>query len=51
MNSVESLSGDVDLMSVRSKGRINRSFDVITEMFQPMVNKLIEKRYEFKLPK
>lgn len=29
LNSVESLSGDVDLMSVRSKGRINRSFDVI----------------------
>ena len=29
LNSVEALSGDMDLMSVRSKGRINRSFDVI----------------------
>jgi ABC-2 type transport system permease protein len=29
LNSVEALSGNVELMSVRSKGRINRSFDVI----------------------
>lgn len=32
LNSVEALTGDVDLMSVRSKGRINRSFDVINEI-------------------
>ncbi|MCY4523794.1 MAG: GldG family protein [Halobacteriovoraceae bacterium] len=32
INAVESLSGDVDLMSVRSKSRINRSFDVIDEI-------------------
>ena len=32
LNSVEALSGDVDLMSVRSKGRINRSFDVINQI-------------------
>ncbi len=29
LNAVEALSGDVNLMSVRSKGAINRSFDVI----------------------
>lgn len=29
LNAVESLSGDANLMSVRSKGRINRSFDVV----------------------
>ena len=29
LNSVEALVGDVDLMSVRSKGRTNRAFDVI----------------------
>lgn len=32
LNSVEALTGDVDLMSVRSKGRVNRSFDVINEI-------------------
>ena len=32
LNSVEALTGDIDLMSVRSKGRINRSFDVINEI-------------------
>lgn len=32
LNSVEALTGDVDLMSVRSKGRINRSFDVINQI-------------------
>lgn len=32
LNSVEALTGDVDLMSVRSKGRIDRSFDVITQI-------------------
>ena len=32
LNAVEVLSGDVDLMSVRSKGRINRSFDVIEKI-------------------
>ena len=32
LNGVESLAGDVDLMSIRSKGRINRSFDVINEI-------------------
>lgn len=32
LNSVEALTGDVDLMSVRSKGRIDRSFDVINEI-------------------
>ena len=32
LNSVEALTGDVDLMSVRSKGRINRSFDVINKI-------------------
>lgn len=29
LNSVEAVSGDTDLMSIRSKGSINRSFDVI----------------------
>lgn len=29
LNTLENLSGSVDLMSVRSKGRFNRSFDVI----------------------
>ncbi len=32
LNSIEALTGDVDLMSVRSKGRINRSFDVIDQI-------------------
>ena len=32
INSVEALTGDVDLMSVRSKGKIDRSFDVINEI-------------------
>ncbi|MCB9095559.1 MAG: Gldg family protein [Halobacteriovoraceae bacterium] len=32
LNSVEALSGDTDLLSVRSKGRINRSFDVINQI-------------------
>lgn len=32
LNSVEGLIGDVDLMNVRSKGRINRSFDVINQI-------------------
>lgn len=32
LNSVEALTGDVDLMSVRSKGRVNRSFDVINQI-------------------
>jgi hypothetical protein len=32
LNSVETLSGNIDLMSVRSKGRVNRSFDVINEI-------------------
>ena len=32
LNSVEVLMGDVDLMSVRSKGRVNRSFDVINRI-------------------
>ena len=32
LNSVEALTGDVDLLSVRSKGRVDRSFDVITEI-------------------
>ena len=32
LNAVEALSGDVDLMSVRSKGRISRSFDVIEDI-------------------
>lgn len=32
LNSVEALAGDVDLMSVRSKGKINRSFDVINQI-------------------
>lgn len=32
LNSVEALSGNADLMSVRSKGKINRSFDVINEI-------------------
>ncbi len=32
LNGVEALTGDVDLMSVRSKGRINRSFDVINDI-------------------
>ena len=29
LNSLEALSGDVDMMSVRAKGGLNRSFDVI----------------------
>ena len=32
LNSVEALSGDKELMSVRSKGRVNRSFDVIEDI-------------------
>ena len=32
LNSVETLSGDKDLMSVRSKGRIDRSFDTIRQI-------------------
>ena len=32
INSVEALTGDIDLMRVRSKGRINRSFDVINDI-------------------
>ncbi|MCY4643799.1 MAG: GldG family protein [Bacteriovoracales bacterium] len=32
LNGVEALTGDVDLMSVRSKGKINRSFDVINRI-------------------
>ena len=32
LNGVEALTGDVALMSVRSKGRINRSFDVINQI-------------------
>ncbi|MCB0422650.1 MAG: GldG family protein [Bdellovibrionales bacterium] len=32
LNSVEALSGDVDLLSVRAKGRVNRSFDVIDQI-------------------
>lgn len=32
LNSVEALTGDVDLMSVRSKGSVNRSFDVINQI-------------------
>ncbi len=32
LNSVEAITGDVDLMSVRSKGKNNRSFDVIEEI-------------------
>ena len=32
VNAVEALAGDVNLMSVRSKSRINRSFDVIDEI-------------------
>ena len=32
INSVESLAGNVNLMSVRSKSRINRSFDVVDEI-------------------
>ena len=32
LNSVEALSGDADLMSIRSKGSINRSFDVIEQI-------------------
>lgn len=32
LNTVDALSGDIDLMSVRSKARINRSFDVVDEI-------------------
>ncbi len=32
LNSVEALTGDMDLMSVRAKGRVNRSFDVINQI-------------------
>jgi|GEM_PF-344702 len=32
LNTLESLSGDADLMSIRSKGSINRSFDVIEKI-------------------
>ena len=32
LNGVEALTGDVDLMSVRSKGRVNRTFDVLNEI-------------------
>jgi ABC-type uncharacterized transport system involved in gliding motility auxiliary subunit len=32
LNSIEALTGDLDLMSVRSKGRINRSFDVVNQI-------------------
>ena len=32
LNSVEALAGDIDLLSVRSKRRMNRSFDVINSI-------------------
>ena len=32
LNAVEALSGNVDLISVRSKGKVNRSFDVINQI-------------------
>ena len=32
LNGVESLAGDADLMGIRSKGKISRSFDVINEI-------------------
>lgn len=32
LNSIEALVGNIDLMSVRSKGRIDRTFDVINEI-------------------
>ena len=32
LNGIEALMGDIDLMSVRSKARINRSFDVIEQI-------------------
>ena len=32
LNGVEALIGDIDLMSVRSKEKINRSFDVINKI-------------------
>ena len=43
LNSVEALSGDVDLMSVRSKGQINRSFDVIREIEMEAEKKTADK--------
>lgn len=32
LNSIESLAGDIDLISVRSKGKINRPFELINEI-------------------
>ncbi len=32
LNAIEALSGDIDLLSVRSKGRIKRTFDVIEQI-------------------
>ena len=32
LNSVEALMGDVDMMSIRSKGKMDRSFDVINKI-------------------
>lgn len=32
LNSVEALTGNVELMSVRSKGRVDRSFDVVNKI-------------------
>ena len=32
LNSVEAMAGDISLLSVRSKGQINRKFDVINEI-------------------
>ena len=32
LNAIESLSGNVALMNIRSKGRVNRSFDVVNQI-------------------
>jgi len=32
LNTLESLSGDIDLMSIRSKGSVNRAFDVVDQI-------------------
>lgn len=43
LNAIEALSGDVDLMSVRSKNRVNRSFDVIEEIEFEAEKKTVDK--------
>ncbi len=49
LNSVEALAGDADLMGVRSKGRVNRSFDVINQIEFEAEKKTADKVKEINL--